>query len=45
MCLGRIKSFFRRPKAKVEAKQPEQPAKTTGEKAPSDSEKKAGQTS
>ncbi len=45
MFLSRIKLFFSRSKAKVEAKQPEQVAKAAGEKVPGEAEKKAGGTS
>lgn len=43
MCLGRTKSFFSRPNAKVEAKHPDPAAKAAGaENAPGDADKKAG---
>jgi len=41
--LERIKSFFKRPKAKAEAKHPKPEAKATEEKQPETSEKKAGE--
>ncbi|HUV46402.1 MAG TPA: hypothetical protein VMW45_04985 [Dehalococcoidia bacterium] len=41
--LERIKSLFKRPKAKVEAERPKPEAKVAEEKAPEAGEKKSGE--
>jgi hypothetical protein len=43
--LEKIKSFFRRPRAKAEAKPPEPGAEAGAKKAPSAGEKKTGEAS
>ncbi len=43
--LGKIKSFFRKPKAKGTTKQPEQVTKAAQEKTPQTPEEKAGDAS